>query len=271
MAEKVWFITGATSGFGRIWAEAALQRGDEVVATGRSTDRLAELRDSFGDAVLPIPLDVTDRPAVFAAMRAAVERFGRVDVVLSAAGYSYQGAVEELDFDAAKANFETNYFGTLSVLQAALPILRNQGSGHILTVSSIGGILSLPTSGAYGASKFALEAMSEALAGEIADLGINVTIVEPGVYATGFGSAAKTPEQIDAYAPVRTAIRATFDPTVIGDPAATSQAILAAVDAPAPPLRLILGDWVLDRFKTAYQDRITTWEQWADTSNAAQR
>lgn len=271
MAEKVWFVTGATSGFGRIWSEAALRRGDRVVATGRASDRLAELAETYGERVMTIPLDVTDRSAVFAAVGAAAERFGRIDVVLSAAGYSYQGAVEELDFNAARANFETNYFGTLSVVQAALPILREQRSGHILTVSSIGGVVSLPTSGAYGASKFAVEAMSEALAGEVAGFGVGVTVIEPGAYSTGFGSAAQVPDQIAAYVPVRSAIRASFNANLVGDPAATSAAILAVVDAAEPPLRLILGDWVLDRFRSAYRDRIDTWEEWSAVSSAAQR
>jgi NADP-dependent 3-hydroxy acid dehydrogenase YdfG len=271
MTVKVWFVTGASSGFGRIWTEAALSRGDKVVATARTTGALTDLVDRFGDAVLVRPLDVTDREAVFRTVAEAHAHFGRLDVVVSNAGYSYTGAVEELDFDEVKANFDTNVFGTLSVLQAALPLLRAQGSGHILTVSSIGGIAGFPTGGAYVPTKFAVEAMSEALAGEVAAYGVKVTIIEPGSYATGFREAAKAAPAMEEYDGVRKAIYASFDPSTTGDAAATAAAVLTVVDAAEPPLRLLLGDWVLDRVKGVYADRIDTWEQWAAVADAAQR
>lgn len=272
MAEnKIWFVTGASSGFGRTWTEAALSRGDRVFATARNASALDDLTDRFGDLVATAPLDVTDRAAVFDTVEIAHEHFGRLDVILSNAGYSYTGAIEELGFDDAKSNFDTNVFGTLSVIQAALPILRAQGSGHILTVSSIGGIASFPTGGAYVASKFAVEALSESLAGEVAGHGIHVTIIEPGSYSTSFGSNVKATAKMPEYDAVRAAIYASFSPDTTGDPAATAAAILKVVDSDAPPLRLILGDWVLDRFKGVYSDRISTWESWADVSAAAQR
>ncbi|GAA3664553.1 SDR family NAD(P)-dependent oxidoreductase [Microbacterium marinilacus] len=261
---KTWFVTGASSGFGRIWTEAALNRGDKVFATARNASALDDLTERFGDLVATASLDVTDRAAVFATVKTAHERFGRLDVILSNAGYSYTGAIEELDFDDAKANFDTNVFGTLSVIQATLPYLRAQQSGHILTVSSIGGIASFPTGGAYVASKFAVEALSESLAGEVACHGIHVTIIEPGSYSTNFSSNVKSAPKSPEYDAVRDAIYASFSPDTTGDPGATAQAILAVVDSQTPPLRLILGDWVLDRFKGVYADRISTWEQWAE-------
>jgi NADP-dependent 3-hydroxy acid dehydrogenase YdfG len=266
---KIWFVTGASRGFGRAWSEAALTRGDKVVATARNVGDLTELVDAYGDNVLTHELDVTNREAVFNVVNLAHRHFGRIDVVLSIAGYGYMGAVEELDINAAKANFETNVFGTLSVIQAALPILRRQAGGHILTVSSIGGILSFPTGGAYTATKFAVEAISEALAGEVADLGIKVTIIEPGSFATGFGSSARFASGINVYDPVRQAIRSGFKPSDQGDPSATSTAIMKVVDAQEPPLRLVLGATTIPRFKAAYEQRIRTWEAWEDVSIAA--
>lgn len=271
MPSKVWFVTGASSGFGRIWTEAALGRGDKVVATARRTETLTDLMDRFGDAALVRPLDVTDRKAVFEVVAEGHAHFGRLDVVVSNAGYSYTGAVEELEFDEVRANFDTNVFGTLSVVQAALPLLRAQGGGHILTVSSIGGIASFPTGGSYVATKFAVEALSEALAGEAAAHGIKVTIIEPGSYSTGFRGATKAAAAMPEYDAVREAIRASFDPSTTGDAAATAAAVLTVVDAPEPPRRLLLGDWVLDRVKDIYADRVQTWERWAAVSDAAQR
>jgi len=267
---KIWFITGASQGFGRIWAEAGLRRGDRVVATARNPSALDEVVERYGDAVLALRLDVTDRNAVFAAIQQAHRHFGRLDVILSNAGYGYMGAIEELEPEQIKASFDTNVFGTLSVLQAALPFLRAQGSGHILTVSSIGGVIAFPTGGTYTATKFAVEAMSEALAAEVAAFGIKVTIIEPGHFTTGFRAAVQTPPAIDAYNPIRQAIRSSFKPEDFGDPAATSAAIFQAVDADEPPLRLVLGSTTIARFKAVYQARLSNWEKWEAVSNAAQ-
>lgn len=267
---KVWFVTGASGGFGRIWTEAALQRGDYVVATARDTASLQPLVEAHGEAVLPIALDVTDTPAVFAAVRDGHRRFGRLNVILCNAGYGYMSTIEEIEFDEARKNIDTNLFGTLAVIQAALPILREQRSGHILTMSSIGGLASFPTGGIYLASKFAVEAVTEALAGEVAAFGIKVTAIEPGSFSTGFGSSTKTAPRIGEYDELRTAARASFKPEMTGDPQATTAAILALVDADAPPRRLMLGDWLLPMMRKVYQDRLTAWGEWADISNAAQ-
>jgi NAD(P)-dependent dehydrogenase (short-subunit alcohol dehydrogenase family) len=159
MSARTWFITGSSRGFGREWAIAALERGDSVAATARDTSTLDDLVERFGDRILPLKLDVTDRAAVFAAVAAAHERFGRLDVVVNNAGYGQFGLIEEISEDEARAQFETNVFGALWVTQAALPILREQRSGHILQVSSIGGISAFPNIGIYNASKWALEAL----------------------------------------------------------------------------------------------------------------
>ena len=185
---KTWFITGASRGFGRAWAAAALARGDRVAATARNEQALEGLVEAYGDRVLPLVLDVTDRSAVFAAVARATEAFGTLDVIVNNAGYGLFGMVEETTEEQARAQMETNFFGALWVTQAALPVLRAQGSGHIMQVSSIGGLAAFPTLGLYNASKWALEGLSEALAAEIAPLGVKLTIVEPGPYATDWST-----------------------------------------------------------------------------------
>ena len=268
--QKVWFVTGASRGFGRIWTEAALKRGDKVVATARDPKALSQLVTIYGEAILALPLDVTDRDAVFEAVKNAHQHFGKLDVILCNAGYGYLSAIEEIVPADAKANFETNVFGTLSVIQAALPLLRAQGSGHVLTMSSIGGVVSSPTGGIYLATKFAVEALTESLAGEVAGQGIKVTIIEPGAFTTEFQSSMKSAPAMAEYVEVRKAIEATFKPEMMGDPAATSSAILKVVDAEEPPLRLLLGSWLLPMIKKVYQGRLDTWDKWDDVSKAAQ-
>ncbi|SFP99621.1 SDR family NAD(P)-dependent oxidoreductase [Variovorax sp. 770b2] len=269
-SSKVWFVTGASRGLGRVWTKAALNRGDRVAATARDPGALDELAKAHPDALLVLPLDVTDRDAVFEAVGRAHRHFGRLDVVLCNAGYGYMGAIEELEHEQVRANFDTNVFGTLSVVQAALPILRAQGNGHILTVSSIGGIIGFPTGGSYTASKFAIEAMSEALAGEVAAFGIKVTIIEPDHFATEFRLSVQSPPAIGAYDPIRQAIRSSFKTGDSGDPAATAAAIFEAVDARDPPLRLVLGSLMIAKLRAVYAARLSNWEKWEPVSNAAQ-
>lgn len=266
---KVWFITGASSGFGRVWTEAALKRGDKVAAIARNPEALDDLVAVHGDAVLVLRLDVTDRDAVFGAVGQAHRHFGRLDIVVSNAGYGYMGAIEELEPEQARASFDTNVFGTLWVVQAALPILRAQGGGHILTVSSIGGIIAFPTGGTYPATKFAVEALSEALAAEVGQFGIKVTILEPGHFTTGFRAAVQSPPAIDIYDPLRQAVRASFKPEDFGDPTATAPALFEAVDSDQPPLRLVLGATTIAKFRAVYQARLSNWEKWEAVSNAA--
>ncbi len=270
MAQKIWLITGASRGFGNIWAKAALARGDKVAATARTLSALDDLKQAYGDAFLPLQLDVTDRDAVFAAVAQAQQHFGRIDVVLSNAGFGYMAAIEEAEMADTRATFETNVFGTLSVIQAALPIMRAQGSGHILAVSSVAGLLATPTSGIYTAAKFAVEGMAEALAAEAAPFGIDVTIIEPGGYATDFlsGASLKTAPPIAAYDGLRAELASMLTPDSLGKPEASAAAILQAVDAAQPPLRLILGD-LLPLVKDVYAQRIATWEAWDEVARAA--
>ena len=267
---KVWFITGSGSGFGRIWAEAALKRGDRVAATDRTLKKLGDLSATYGDAILTLPLDVTDREAVFRTVNKAHGHFGRLDVIISAAGYGYMGAIEEVDFEDFRKNFETNVFGTLSVVQAAIPLVRAQRAGHILTVSSIGGLVSSPTGGSYVATKFAVEAMTEALAGEVAPFGIKVTAIEPGPFATNFSASAQSAPKMAEYDAAREATMAQFDAKMAGDPHATAAAILKLVDSDNPPIRLLLGSSPLPVIRQIYAKRLDTWNEWADVSNAAQ-
>ncbi len=181
MPAKIWFITGASRGIGREWTIAALERGDNVAATARDTSTLDDLGAKYGEALLPLQLDVTDRDADLAAVRRAHDHFGRLDVIVNNAGYGQFGMVEELSEADIRQQLETNLFGALWITQAALPFLRAQGSGHILQVSSIGGISAFQNVGAYHASKWALEGISQSLAQEVAGFGIKVTIIEPGV------------------------------------------------------------------------------------------
>ncbi len=272
MSNKVWFITGASRGFGRIWAEAALERGDLVAATSRKLADVASLSERFGDRVLPLALDVTDTEQVKQAVAAAHAHFGRLDVVLNNAGYSLVGTIEEVREEDVRSLFDTNLLGTLRVIQAALPILREQGSGHIVGVSSVLGLIGVPMLGLYSASKWAFESMHEALAAEVKPFGVKVTILEPGAYATEFGSAAsvKVASGLEPYAALRQQIVSMISNMDQGDPRATPDAILAVVDAEAPPLRFFVGSTGLPRVRDAYQARLALWEQWAELSNSAQ-
>ena len=186
MSEKVWFITGTSRGFGRDWAVAALERGDKVAGTARNTATLNDVVDKYGDALLPIRLDVTDRDGDFAAVKRAHDHFGRLDIVVNNAGYGQFGFVEELSEQQARDQIETNVFGALWITQAALPYLREQRSGHIIQVSSIGGITAFPLVGIYHASKWALEGFSQALAQEVAPFGVHVMVAQPGAHRTRF-------------------------------------------------------------------------------------
>ena len=272
MSTRTWFVTGASRGFGREWATAALERGESVAATARDTASLEDLADRFGDRLLPLQLDVTDRDAVQAAVAAAHERFGRLDVVVNNAGYGQFGMIEEISEAEARAQFETNVFGALWVTQAVLPYLRAQGSGHILQVSSIGGISAFPNIGIYNASKWALEALSQSLAQEIADFGIKVTIIEPGAYSTDWGgSSARHADPLPAYDEYREKAAAARKARVgtPGDPTATRDAVLKVVDAAEPPLRVFFGDGPLATATQDYESRLAEWRAWEPVSIAA--
>ncbi|WP_127357633.1 SDR family oxidoreductase [Actinacidiphila soli] len=273
MTRKIWFITGASRGFGREWAIAALERGDSVAATARDLSTLDDLVATYGERFLPLQLDVTDRDADFAAVRQAHERFGRLDVVVNNAGYGHFGMVEELTEAEARAQLETNLFGALWVTQAALPFLREQGSGHILQVSSIGGISAFPLVGIYHASKWALEGISQSLAQEVAPFGIKVTLIEPGGFATDWaGSSSSTSGQLPAYAEYHEQVQEQRRKRVgtPGDPRASAAAVLELVDADEPPLRCFFGTAPLGIAKADYEQRLTTWEKWQPVAELAQ-
>lgn len=269
---KVWFITGSSRGFGRIWTEAALLRGDKVAATARNIESLADLKKKFGEQVLTIQLDVTMPTQVTKAVQQAHAHFGRIDVVLNNAGYSLIGTIEEAEADDVKALYDTNIFGSLSVIKAALPLLRKQGSGHIIGVSSSLGHVSMPVIGYYCSSKWAFEAIHESLAEEVKSFGIKVSIVEPGAYATEFGSqeSLKFAQGLDIYAGFKTQFMEHIKSIERGDPNATPDSIFKIVDTPQPPLRLFLGDQSLPLVRSAYAQRLAEWEAWSAVSNAAQ-
>lgn len=271
---KVWLITGTSRGFGREWTVAALERGDSVAATARDLSSLDDLAGRFGARLLPLQLDVTDRSAVFAAVQQAHDRFGRLDIVVNNAGYGQFGMIEELSEAEARGQFEANVFGALWVTQAALPFLREQRSGHLLQVSSIGGISAFAGISIYNASKWALEGFSQALALEVAGFGIKVTLIEPAGYSTDWsGSSARHAQPLPAYEASRSqAQQARASRTVSpGDPTATSKTILKVVDAAEPPLRLFLGDGPLAIATRDYESRLAEWREWEAVSIEAHR
>jgi NAD(P)-dependent dehydrogenase (short-subunit alcohol dehydrogenase family) len=263
MSDRCWFITGASRGFGRSFAQAALAAGDRVAGTARDATSLDDLVAAHGDAIVPIELDVTDRDAAFAAVRLAHDRLGRLDVVVNNAGYGVSGAIEELTEEQARSQIEVNLFGALWVTQAALPILREQGSGWIVQVSSIGGLAAFPLTGIYHASKWALEGFSETLRQEIQPFGIKVLMVEPSGFRTDWaGSSMDRAEPIDAYQGIeaiadrRAAQQAEKNGSQPGNPDLAAQALLDTLDRANPPFRLLLGNVAYDVAVDRYQKRL---------------
>jgi len=266
--DKVWLVTGASTGFGRELVEYLLARGERVVATARKVEGLTDLGTRYPDHALVAAMDVTDQKQVDAAVGVAVKWFGRVDVLVNNAGYGMVGAVEESAEDEFRPMFETNVFGLIRVTQAVLPQMREQGSGHIVNLSSIGGLVATPGFGLYNATKFAVEGLSEALAQEVKPLGITVTIVEPGPFRTKFlgkaGGEAK--RRIPEYDQTSGKMRAYYteqDGKQPGDPQKAAEAIVKAVEAEHPPLHLLLGASTIPRVKAkieALQNDLAAWE-----------
>ena len=247
MSDKVWFITGSSTGFGRHLAEEALGQGYRVIATARKPEVLDDLVEKYGEKVRAFRLDVTKNDEVEAAIRFAANEFGRIDFLVNNAGYGSMGAIEEFTESQIRQQFETNFFGALAVTRAAIPVLRAQKGGHIFNFSSVGGFVSFPSAGIYCASKFALEAVSESLAGELGPLGIKVTIVEPGAFRTEFNAAALS--VADNLMPETYPSTQQFlgwlkdnDGTQPGDPRKAVQAIIKVAESNDPPLRLPLGE-----------------------------
>lgn len=266
---KTIFITGASKGFGKIWAAAFLKKGYNVAATARNLDALKDLQ-GYSDALLPIQLDVNSREQSFAAIKKAKEHFGKIDVVINNAGYGLFGAIEETTEKEARDQFETNVFGLLWITQAAIPVMRAQGKGHIIQVSSVLGMATLPVLGLYNASKWAVEGLSETLASEVKGFGIDVTIVEPNGFSTDWGGASAFHTQpMKEYEKVKAAFSEGITEDSFGKPEATSDAILKLVDTANPPLRLFLGKVALPWVKQVYAERLATWEDWKEVAEKA--
>lgn len=269
---KVWFITGSSRGFGRVWTEAALKRGDKVAATARNLASIADFKEKYGDNVLTLELDVTKPEQVKAAVEQAYTHFGKLDIVLNNAGYSLVGTIEEANANEIRALYETNIIGPVSVIQAALPIMRKQGYGHIMGTSSNLGHVTLPVIGYYCSSKWAFEAIYESLATEIKQFGIKVTIIEPGAYATEFGSpeSLRFSQNLDVYGDFKAQFFEELKGFERGDPQATPQALFKIADAENPPLRFNLGSHNLPLTRATYAERLATWEAWDEISSSAQ-
>ncbi|MEU9147978.1 SDR family NAD(P)-dependent oxidoreductase [Streptomyces sp. NPDC048349] len=272
---KVWFVTGSSRGLGRNFVEAALSRGDKVAATARNAGSLDELVTEYGGAVLPLALDVTDKEAVLETVKRAKEHFGRLDVIVNNAGYAQIGAIEELTEQHLRDQFETNMYGAVWVIQAALPHLREQGAGHIIQLSSVAGLISMPLGGAYQASKWALETLNETLAAEVAEFGIKVTVIEPAGFATRSG---KNPNPLDnghmaeanpVYAGLRERLAKVMGKQPAGDPAAAARTLLKIVDSDNPPLRVLFGQGFYPMLQQVYADRLKTWADGQDLSAEA--
>ena len=272
---KVWFITGASSGFGRILAEEVLAKGDRVVATARKPEVLADLVDKYPSAARAVKLDVTNLEDVKNSIQQAVKEFGRIDVLVNNAGYGLVGAIEEANIEQVKQQFDTNVFGAVNVIREALPILREQKSGHIVNIGSTTGFVAFPSFGYYSATKFALEGLSEALAAEVAPHGIKTTIVEPGAFNTGYSSRAMSygENRLPEVYPSTEEMKAAFsqlDSTATGDPGKAVKIIIEAVESENPPFRLPIG---LDAFEAIeaklerVKEEIAVWRERATQTN----
>lgn len=269
---KTIFITGASKGFGKIWVESFLKRGDKVAATSRNIKGLEELSEKYTENFLALELDITNRANVIDAVNKAKEHFGSLDVVINNAGYGLFGAVEEVSEQDAKDVINANILGTLWVTQAALPIFREQRSGHIIQLSSVLGLWTLPTLGIYSATKFAVEGFSDALAQEVAGFGIKVTLVEPNGYNTEFGgSSAVGSQAIADYDQVKAGLATAegLQPDDYGDPEATVDAIHQLIDSENPPLRFFLGKLGLPKTTRIFAERIAEWNSWSEVAVAA--
>jgi len=258
--DPVWFITGCSTGFGRSLAEAVLARGERVVATARDVARVADL-ESASDRLLPLTLDVTDDAQIAAAVDAARERFGRVDVLVNNAGYGYQASIEEGEDAEIRAQFDANVFGLFALTRAVLPLMRAQGGGHVINITSVAGLVGFPGSGYYAASKHAVEGWSDALAAEVAPLGLHVTCVEPGPFRTDWAgrSLRQTPVRIDAYqATVGQRMESTRSVSgrQAGDPERAAAAIISLAEEAEPPRHMVLGAWGIDQVTERLRRRL---------------
>ncbi|ABG60569.1 short-chain alcohol dehydrogenase/reductase [Cytophaga hutchinsonii ATCC 33406] len=269
--KKVWFITGCSTGFGRALASHVLSIGQQVVVTARKISDISDLIIGHESDVLALSLDVTKPDEIKNAVHKAIDRFGRIDVLVNNAGIGYFGAVEESEDEAVRKMFEINFFGLANMTKAVLPVMRKQRSGHVINISSVGGLVAFPALGYYNASKFAVDGLSESLAKEVAHLGIHVTIVAPSGFRTDWAgrSAENSKIVIDDYAESAGANKSFirgYSGNQPGDPKRAAQAIVKAVESKEPPLRLLLGAAAL-KGATAKLDVLKKdYDAWADTT-----
>jgi NAD(P)-dependent dehydrogenase (short-subunit alcohol dehydrogenase family) len=274
MSSRTWLVTGSARGLGRAISRAALEHGDQVVATARRPEQLADLVDAFGDRVRAVELDVTDPGAAEVAIRAAIDAFGRLDVVVNNAGYANSAPIEEMDPDDFRAQVDANFYGVVNVTRAALPVLRTQRSGTFVQLSSIGGrVGGTPGLGAYQAAKFAVEGFSEVLASEVAPFGVRVVIVEPGAFRTDWQGASMERHTVGVdYAETVGAIHAMRDQTdgaQPGDPARAADILVRVVGDDDPPRRLLLGSDAVKAARAGGEQRAEELERWAGLSASA--
>jgi NADP-dependent 3-hydroxy acid dehydrogenase YdfG len=264
---KVWLITGSSTGFGRLVVDELLLRGEKVVATARKPEALAGLRDKYNDQIILPQLDVTDTGQCERAVALTMHEFGRIDVLINNAGFGVYGSLEEVPIGTVREQFETNVFGVLNVLKAVLPAMRNQKSGTILNVSSIAGWMSFPGSGIYGASKFALEGLTESLEAELKPLGIRTILIEPGSFQTNFygHNYRRVENEIQDYAETAGKTLEFFDSwdgNQPGDPIKAVKAMIDVAEHPNPPLRLLLGSDAFDRAMVNLESVKSNFVEW---------
>jgi NAD(P)-dependent dehydrogenase (short-subunit alcohol dehydrogenase family) len=270
----VWFISGCSTGFGRELARLVLEQGGRAVVTARGRDRVADLAAIAPDRALALDLDVTDQAQIDAAIRATRDRFGRIDILVNNAGYGYQTSVEEGEDARIRAQFEANVFGLFALTRAVLPIMRAQKSGHIINITSVGGLIGFPASGYYSATKHAIEGWSDSLKAEVAPLGLQVTCVEPGPFRTDWAgrSLEQTPSKIDDYANTaakRMAETSGYSGTQAGDPVRAAQIMIDIALKPDAPRHLVLGKFGHDAATAKIKERLTEIESLRDTALAA--
>ncbi|WP_017315895.1 oxidoreductase [Mastigocladopsis repens] len=272
---KVWLITGSSTGFGRALAEAVLKHGDSLVATARKPEQLNELVNQYPETAKAVRLNVTNQTEVQAAVDTAIQAFGRIDVLVNNAGYGLIGALEEVSDEQIRRNFETNLFGAINMIRTVLPVMRQQKSGHIVNMSAIAGFSNELGFSIYGGAKFALEGVSEALYGEVAPLGIKVTIVEPGPFRTDFigRSLDRAEHSMDEYQETVGKFLQFLDKingSQPGDPDKAAQALIQVVNSDNPPLRLVLGKYAYSKFRKKIESltaELDAWEQLAASTD----
>ncbi|MDR0433607.1 MAG: SDR family NAD(P)-dependent oxidoreductase [Gracilibacteraceae bacterium] len=272
MANRVWLITGASKGLGYAYTQKALECGDNVIALARTKTNLADLEEKYSRELLYIQTDVTKRPNVFEAVKAGAEHFGKIDIVINNAGIMVSGMVEELSESNVMDTINTNFLGSLWVIQAVTPYLRQQRSGKIIQITSIGGLLSGASSGLYSASKFALEGLCEALSQEASYFGVKIIIVEPGGYWTNLYLDMRYETPIDDYQKVREDLEKQYSQGSIDSlPEIAADVLLKIIEMEDPPLRIILGSAVLDMAIENYEQKIKTMKQYENISRAAEK